>query len=963
VLYRKGRPCEDIGGGSMVYKELVDAWNRERRERLAFHDLMRYRVREILLVGSLYDSFIVESDGFLTEQIYGEYFGLNLSSIPRVTSAYTDESALGKLASGSCDLVIIMASLDFDRPLRLAGEIRRLSSSIPILLLVLNNSSLSELDFSRPDIAPIDRIFVWNGYSKLLVGMIKYVEDRGNVDADTATGLVRVILIIEDSVRYYSRYLPLLYSVVLEQIQAIIEKEKGVETYKLLRSRSRPKLLLASTYEEAETLFVRYEESMLAVITDLRFQRRGEIDPDAGFAFVTMARTRKADLPVLIQSSAEGVRVRAESIGVAFADKSSESLALELRTFLRGSLGFGDFVFVGEGGEVLCTAGTIEEFMARVGEVPVSCLIRHASKNQFSIWLKARGEYRFAGLLKSYGLDDFITPEELRAFLLRVLDLVRREKSEGLVPEFDEGIFREDSSLSRVGSGSVGGKGRAIEFIKAVIETKEFSRTLSGLDVRIPRTLLIGIDAFEEFLERNELWNLAYYRNDVDLLLRRFRAASMNGQLIAKLKRFIEACPRPLAVRSSGLLENMVMLPFAGIYEMIPLPNNDPDSNRRLADLVDSIRLVWASQFSIRARSLFEFAGYQLEEERMAILIQELVGHVGDRRFGPLVSGIAFSSGAFPGLRDSVDGPVIAIAGGLCQGLTDGCPSLIGPLEDSSLITRASREGSRLLLNIDRGRCESSLSQVTPDRAPAAGVIGVGVTPRAATLIARALGQLLELGTKAYGNPVSLEFSAESGDEGKPELFLLQVRPIFSQTSAVSRREDPMPESPLVAGRIYGNLPSEPLVDIICIDTSNKAHETGRKALIAEIGEIDRLIAAEGRRYILVGSGRFGDFHGEGGIPIGFSDILHAALVIELREVGQGLVPAVGSHFFTNLSCAGVAFLICDPGMSGCGVNWERLRSLPVESARGACMWSRAQAPLAMWQAGKAVALSIAHSE
>ena len=277
----------------MLFSDLVDAYDRSRRRRNVFHDLMRYRVREVLLVASLYDSFVIESDGVLTEQIYGEYFKLNLSAVPRLTCAYTPEAALDMFSDGSFDMVVLIAGLDFDRPLALARDMKALFPAVPILLMVTNNTSFAALDQSRPELLAIDRVFVWNGYSKLFVGMIKHVEDMRNVDADTRTGLVRVILLIEDSVRYYSRYLPLLYQVVQRQTQALIEEEPGVETHKLQRSRARPKVLLASTYEEAANLFERYEPSMLTVISDLRFPRGGAMDDDAGFDFLCMATSRK----------------------------------------------------------------------------------------------------------------------------------------------------------------------------------------------------------------------------------------------------------------------------------------------------------------------------------------------------------------------------------------------------------------------------------------------------------------------------------------------------------------------------------------------------------------------------------------------------------------------------------------------------------------------------------------------
>ncbi len=347
----------------MHFDELIDAYDRSRRQRNVFHDLMRYRVREVLLVASLYDSFVVESDGVLAEQIYGEYFQLNLSSVPRISCAYTDQAAMEMFSGGDYDLVVIIAGLDFDRPLALASRMKTALPSVPVLLMVTNNSSYAALDPLRSELRFIDRIFVWNGYSKLFVGMIKYVEDLRNVDADTRTGLVRVILLIEDSVRYYSRYLPVLYKVVQRQTQALIEEEPGVETRKLQRSRARPKILLASSYEAALALFERYEPHILTVISDLRFPRGGVMDDEAGFRFLEMALSRLPDLPVMIQSSEMDVAERAVFMGAQFADKNSESLEHELSAFMRERLGFGPFRFRNALGDTISVARTIDEFM------------------------------------------------------------------------------------------------------------------------------------------------------------------------------------------------------------------------------------------------------------------------------------------------------------------------------------------------------------------------------------------------------------------------------------------------------------------------------------------------------------------------------------------------------------------------------------------------------------------------
>ena len=417
----------------MYFNELVASYDRERRERDIFHDLMRYRVREILLVASLYDSFVLESDGALSEQIYGEFFKLNLTTAPRVSCAYTPESAMEMFGTGGYDMVILMAGLDFDVPLALAARMKSVWPDVPVLLLAMNNSSLGGLDEAGASCRDvIDRVFVWNGYSKLFVGMIKYVEDLRNVDNDTRVGMVRVVLLIEDSVRYYSRYLPLLYSVVMKQTQQLVEEERSVETYKILRMRGRPKVLLATSYEEAVALYERYEPYLLTVISDVRFFKDGVEDAEAGFRFLSMTKQRKPDLPVMIQSSEPDNREKAYALGASFADKNSNTLARELGLFFQTQLGFGPFVFRNPEGEEISRARNMQEFGEQMRAIPAASLLYHADRNHFSAWLMARGEVRFARIIRNYLPEDFTGTAELRDFICRALDDLQRGKSRGV---------------------------------------------------------------------------------------------------------------------------------------------------------------------------------------------------------------------------------------------------------------------------------------------------------------------------------------------------------------------------------------------------------------------------------------------------------------------------------------------------------------------------------------------------
>jgi len=632
----------------MLFDQLVSSYDRGRNERNAFHDLMRHRVREVLFVGTPFESFVMESDGVFIEQSYGELFKLNLNSVPKITSVSGAESALALSVSRGFDAAFVMAGTDFAPALETAKSLRTAMPSVPLVLLVVNNAVLKSIEEAGCDLSAVDRVFVWNGYSKLFVGIIKSIEDVLNAEADVSSGLVRVILLVEDSVRYYSRFLPLLYRVILKQTQALIEGEKGDEVYKLLRSKSRPKVLLASDWEAAIDIFERYRSELLAVITDLDFPRDGRLDGEAGLALFSLAKELQPDLPFFVQSDDPAMRVRVETLGAAFSDKSSPSLEHQIGQFLRDNLGFGPFRFVGDDGTTVATAGNMDEFMQCIGQVPPEVLYRHAEGNHFSTWLAARGEFRFARILRRYGRKNFGSDREMRSFLVGVMDEARRERERGSVPAFDEAHFKDDESFTRLGTGSVGGKGRGLVFAKSLIDHLDLAGQIEGIEVKLPRTAFIGIDEFERFLDLNGLFSFAYYDAGPEEVLERFLSSPLDSALVERLDRFIRATTRPLAVRSSGLFEDMLMVPFSGIYETFLIPNCHVDYRVRLAQLCDAIRLIYASLFSTKARAYFEVARYQREEERMAIVLQEVVGKRRGRWYYPHLSGTAQSYNYYP---------------------------------------------------------------------------------------------------------------------------------------------------------------------------------------------------------------------------------------------------------------------------------------------------------------------------
>ena len=911
-----------------------------------------------------------------------------------------------------------MVGLDFEAPLALARSMKEARPSTPVLLMVTNNSSLELLNSaeqsspgerSSPGLSFVDKVFVWNGYSKLFVGMLKYVEDARNAEADTRLGQIRVILLIEDSIRYYSRYLPLLYEVVMRQTKDLIERERGGEAAKLLRSRARPKVLLASSWEEACSILDRYEDYLLAVIADLRFPRGGRPDPAAGADFVALARSRIEDLPAMIQSSEPGGRERAAAIGAAFADKNSESLERELGDFLRESLGFGPFRFRLEDGTEVASASSMDEFIDAIRRVPLESLLLHARRSHYSAWLLARGEAECAAQLRRAKIEDFASTGEVRGFLLRLLAEARKAASRGTIPYFDEGAFREEGSMTRLGDGSVGGKGRGILFISALLESLDFSRYLDGLSVKAPRSAFVGIDAFELFLESNGLWSFAFYDSageETRELRERFLAAPLDSGLVERLRAFAAASAgRPLAVRSSGLFEDMLMVPFSGVYDTYIIPNSHPDPERRLAQLEAAIKLTYASLFTPRARSYFELAGYALEEERMAVVVQELVGSRRGRWFYPHASGTAQSFNYYPlSYAKSEDGLCVA-ALGLGSYVVDGLPSYrFCPRYPKLEAGQSSRLGAgtqRLFRALDMGNDEPDLrlgegadlvdlDLAEAERDPAFGLLAStwdpqderlvpGIAARGMRIVdfsgllrydelplAEAIGMILELGSRSMGCPVEIEFALElePGGTGRAgpsgELYLLQLKPLIRNSAGAASlgaaeavelgASDPGGIF-IRSERSMGNGRDDSIRDIVWVESAS-FDRSATEAIAAEIEELDRELRGMGRRYVLVGPGRWGTRDRWLGVPVLFSQIGNARVIVETEMPGFAVDFSFGSHFFHNVTSASIGYLTI-PAEGGSFVDWAWLSSLECVRRTAHCARAVLAEPLGIAMDGR----------
>ncbi|MEK6651270.1 MAG: PEP/pyruvate-binding domain-containing protein, partial [Bacteroidota bacterium] len=554
----------------------------------SFQHLMRFRIRDILLVSSLYDNYLFEEDGRLYELIRQEAMALNLSHPPEFTHASTAAEAMEMLRGGhTFDLIITTMHIEDMHVVKFAQAVRRSGHDIPIVLLAYDNRERKEI-VTQYDTSVFERIFIWLGDYRLIIGIIKDIEDRRNVEDDTGTAGVQVIILVEDNVKFYSSYLPILYSEVLNQSQRLIREGVNL-THRLLRMRARPKILLCSTYDEAWAAFVTYREHVLGIVSDINYVRDGKKDPEAGLLFARQVRSLQDDIPILLQSTNPDFETAARECGAAFLRKGDPRLLHELREFVLNNFGFGDFIFRMPEGQEVGRATDLLSLEEQLKTVPEESIVFHARRNHFSKWLKARTEFGLAHRLRPQKVEDYPTPEALRQSLIADLRAYREMRQRGIITEFSRATFDPRTSFARIGSGSLGGKARGLGFVSALISSYSLRNKFPDVEITVPSAVVVATDAFDRFLEMNDLEPFAFGAPEDDALRARFLEAPKFPEDVAeRLWEFLDVVQEPLAVRSSSLLEDSQYQPFAGVYETYMIPNNNPDKQLRMLELMQS---------------------------------------------------------------------------------------------------------------------------------------------------------------------------------------------------------------------------------------------------------------------------------------------------------------------------------------------------------------------------------------
>jgi hypothetical protein len=969
--------------------------NRTNFNRDIYHDLMPFKVKEILLVANLYDAYSIEKEGRFSEHVLGEFYQLSLSTMPRITGVSTTEEVFEQINAKHYDLVIIMMGVDKQFPVELSRKIKDRYQYIPVFLLLNSNTDIAIFGEDSENLTWIDRVFVWNGDSKIFFAMINYLEDKINVENDTSIGMVRVILLVEDSPKYYSLYLPMLYNIVLEQTKHIIEDVTTDELYRILRLKARPKILLASTYEEALYVFNKYKDYILCLISDVKFKKDGKLNETAGISLVKQTRKEIKELPIVLQSSHDENANEAYELKASFINKNSETLLLDFKSFITHYLGFGNFIYRDKEGSQIAVAKSLKEFEDLLKTIPEESLLYHARKDHFSLWLMARGEIQVAKILNPAKVTDFKDPESLREYLINVIQHFRNEQNIGKVIPFEESAITDEHNIVTIMEGALGGKGRGLAFSNTLIYNYDFSQHVPNINIRTPITSIIGTDEFEYFLDRNKLREKAVFESDYMKIKEWFVEGKLTDTLIRRLKLVIKDVRKPIAVRSSGLFEDSLTQPFAGIFETYLIPNNHPDPRIRLEQLMNAIKLVYASVYSPVAKSYIEAINNKIEQEKMAVVLQEVVGTQYEDVYYPHISGVAQSYNYYPFAHQKPEEGFAVTALGLGRYVVEGERAYrFSPLypmleidsprdqykgsqvnfyavdlkkkdvnllegEDAGLrkldVDDAERHGTLKHLasvySIENNRITPGLNQPGPRVVNFADILKYNYIP-----LAKTIEVVLDVVKEALGSPVEIEFAVDlnKDQDYKASFYLLQIKPLIGNQSDYEvdmNRIDP-DTILLYSEKEMGNGLDDTITDVVFVDPE-EFDKSKTLEMADEMERINKEMILENRKYVLIGPGRWGTRDKFIGIPVAWPQISNAKVIVETSLEGFPLDASSGSHFFHNVTSMNVGYFSIQPELSQGFIRFDILKQQKNLSKRKYFKIVRFEDPLIIRMDGK----------
>jgi CheY-like chemotaxis protein len=941
-----------------------------------FQNLMRLRIRDILLVSSLYDLYLFEEDGRLYELIRNEYQGLNLSHSPELTRVSSGSEAISLAKEENrFDLIITTLHIEDMHPLNFAKQAKKSGLNIPIVLLAHDNKELKYL-LLNPEINIFDKVFIWQGDFRIIIAMIKYFEDKLNVEHDSKIVGVQSVILIEDNVRYYSSFLPIIYTEMLKQSQRLISEGINL-THKYLRMRARPKILLCSNYEEAWEYYSKYKELILGIISDIDFPREGMQDPKAGLRFAEEVKREHTDIPILLASTNPENQVEAHNAEVSFILKDSPTLLNDLRQFMNQYFSFGDFIFRTADKSEVMRASDLKGLEDALRVVPADSILFHAERNHFSNWLKARTEFWLAHQLRPRKVSDYSSVEELREDLIKSLNYYRYLRQRGIITDFNRETFDPQSTFARIGGGSLGGKARGLGFVNTLINDYNVRNTFENVEISVPPAVVIGTEVFDRFIDDNNLRSFALNCNDDAEITKRFlEAEKFPEDILGDLAAFIRLIHSPLAVRSSSLLEDSQYHPFAGVYETYMLPNNQANPLVRLNDLLNTIKRVYASTFYQAAKNYIKITSYRLEEEKMAVIIQKMVGNKHDNRYYPNFSGVAKSYNFYPlSPQKSTDG-IVSVALGLGKWVVDGgltvrfCPKypqdLIQFYSAKNALDNSQRQFYALRLDDVNRFVETThdtlvetfdLSVAEKDTTlnsvggtyshdndaiydglarPGLRVVTFGpVLKNKMFPLAQIIELLLDMGTWGMGTPVEIEFAVNLfPPKGMNKEFgVLQMRPlvISQEVEELDLDENNVDHLICQSHQVLGNGLVHDIFDVVLVDY-HKFERAKSRDVAAEVSLFNNQLVAQRRPYLLIGVGRWGSLDPWLGIPVGWEQIAGARAIVETSFKDMTVEPSQGSHFFQNITSFMIGYFTVNTTSNASFVDWDwLLKQEPVE--------------------------------
>jgi hypothetical protein len=935
------------------------------------HHLMAWRVRTILMVSNPYESFSLSRDYSLTQGIYGTSQLLHLQNVPQIVTALSGREALSTLEKEHFDLVLVSGNLpDTDTP-DFGRRVKAAHPGLPVVMVVFDGSWFDQT-YRGTEPEGIDRTFAWRGSADVLLSIMKLVEDSQNIERDLSIASIGTILVIEDAVEHYSLILPHLYSMLMQRTFMLVPE--GInESDRQVRTRVRPKVLLARTFGAAISLFEKYETSLVGIIADLHTFHDDLIDPDTGVRFLRMVAARAPGIPVLVQSSDLSAAEVVKSLGARFLSKRGDNMRAGIEQFVLEDIGLGDFEFCMPDRTKILRVANMWEMEQALATVPDESLVFHVKRNDLSHWFRARGETTLAAVLRPITIADFPTVDALKEYLISAISIARREKYRGAIADFRPPEFDPGYPFLVLGSGSLGGKGRGLAFVFRQLSQWLKDGCIQGIETRLPRTLVIGAAESDAFLTANSLDVTSLDGLPDAAVLRRFVCGNLCGRLRESLEFYLRRVSVPLAVRSSGLLEDSVRQPLAGLYATYMLPNNHPDFEVRLNHLETAVKLVYASAYVERPRRYIEAIGHDMTDARMAVIIQEIAGQRYGRYFYPAISGVAQSHNYYPVFQMKPEDGVATIALGLGKQVVEGgdavrfCPLYPQVLPQFRSPAEVMKVAQRefFALDLERGEADllggadSTFARLPLSQAEADGTLALagsvvppdedriydGLGRRGSRVVTFArilkhnafplcaiLNELFEAVRKDVGFAVEIEFAVDldNNPSRKPVFYFLQMRPLVALRERCDIAPESIPQEKLLcrSQRVLGNGRIEGLRDILYVDTVT--FDRGQSAGVASVvAGLNERLTAEGRQYLLIGPGRWGSFDPWIGIPVAWHQISGAKVIVEVPPRDLPIEPSQGTHFFHNMTSAGIGYFSLGEPNEKEFVRWDLLNQMP----------------------------------